>query len=70
MAMENTELFKAFGLEGALKQINANPSLGLALSLAITASGISPTGDVGNMGNLLFTVAGGVPENRASRRDF
>ena len=68
--MEGTELFKAFGLEGALKQINSNPALGSALASVIASSGLTPTGEIGNVGNLLFTIAGSMPENRAHRRSF
>lgn len=67
---EDIELFKSFGCEGALKKIDENPALGVALKSVIESSGISPDNVEKGVGNLLFTIASTIPENRAHRRAF
>ncbi len=65
------ELFKAFGLEGALKQIEKNPSLATALLACIEASGLSAGSADKGAGNLLFTLAGASFEGgRGPRRAY
>lgn len=61
------ELFSKVGLEGALKQVEANPALGTALKQVLDAAGITECDKA--TGNLLFAVAGSLPDARSHRRD-
>lgn len=66
LSPSDRELFISFGLDGALKQISSNASLGTALKDCITATALTSCDT--RTGNLLFTIAGSIPESRASRR--
>ena len=66
--MDDRAFFVSCGLEGALKQMESNPSLGASTRAALEAAGFAAGGCERSVGNLLFTVAGGLNDARAHRR--
>lgn len=70
MEAADRELFIQLGLEGALKQIEQNPALGVATKQVLAASGLAPNGEgLKAYGNMLYSIAASLTDARAHRRD-
>ena len=71
MEASDRELFVRLGLEGALKQIEVNAALGVAMKQVLASSGliVDSSDSLKALGNLLYTVAAGLADSRAHRRD-
>ena len=63
-------LLAGLGMDGALKQMDTNPALGTALHVALVSSGLAHGAITKPVATFLFSVASGLPENRAARRDL
>jgi hypothetical protein len=68
--MDIAPLLERLGLDGTLKQMGQNAALGAAVAATVAASGVAPDDLDKARAALLCSIAAGVPENRAPRREL